>query len=71
MLGNLYDATVFIDGQKRHELIRRLNLIEGVSFPVDAIRAFPTFPRTLLTQPETLSEFLSVFDWVVEEIRQQ
>ena len=52
----------FDSEEKRRELLDRLNAIEGVSIPQDAIAKRPSLPLTLLTDDAKLQQFLRVFD---------
>jgi hypothetical protein len=54
--------------EKRIELLQRLNQIQGVNIPEDAINRRPSIKLTTLANDEVLEQFLSIYDWVVEEI---
>jgi hypothetical protein len=54
---------------KRLELLRRLNAIDGVSIPPDAITRRPGIPLALLAEAQRVPEFLSVFAWFIDEIQ--
>lgn len=58
----------FDDEAKRIELMDRLNQIEGVAISKDNINKRPSIRLTTLREGETLEQFLSVYDWVLEEI---
>jgi hypothetical protein len=55
--------------KKRQELLNRLNAIEGVLLPDDAIARRPGIPLSALEDEATLSQFLAIFDWVIQEIQ--
>jgi hypothetical protein len=59
----------FDSEEKRHELLKRLNAIEGISLPDEAIGKRPGIPLVTLSNDAALQEFLRIFDWVVREIR--
>lgn len=53
---------------ERAELAQRLSNI-GVTIPKEALRKRPNFPLKLLIEPGSLDKFLSVFDWMLSEIK--
>ncbi len=55
--------------EKRLEILRRLNEIDGIQIPTDAINKRPNIKLSLLAEENSLEKFLSVFDWMLEEIR--
>lgn len=59
----------FNDEEKRVELLRRLNEIEGVHIPVEMITKRPSIELSVLTNEKSLEKFLSIYDWVLDEIR--
>ena len=59
----------FDSTEKRLELLERLNAIEGVSLPEEAIRRRPSIPLAELKDQTKLEQFLQVLDWVLQEIR--
>ena len=59
----------FDSEQKRRELMRRLNAIEGVSLPEDAIDRRPSIPLNDLAPGDTLDEFFEVFEWFIDEVK--
>jgi hypothetical protein len=59
----------FDSEEKRRELLNRLNAIDGVAIPEDAIARRPSVPLAALTHEDNLRQFLAVFDWFVEEVR--
>jgi hypothetical protein len=54
---------------RRRELLARLNGVDGLSLPANSISRRPTFSLTLLSTGDRLAAFLSVMDWLVEELR--
>ena len=59
----------FDSEDKRRQLLAKLNAIEGISLPKDAITRRPSIALGTLRDESVLQQFLQVFDWVVEEIR--
>ena len=61
----------FGDLSMRREIARRLNQIQAVSIPEDedTLKKRPSIGLDLLVDPSSLAKFLSVFDWVLSEIR--
>ncbi|MFC2079515.1 hypothetical protein ACFLSZ_06015 [Candidatus Bipolaricaulota bacterium] len=55
--------------EKRHELRERLNQIEGINIPPEAIEKTPTALLGVLADDTALKQFFAVYDWVAEEIR--
>jgi hypothetical protein len=55
--------------EKRRELLNKLNQIEGIKIPADALARRPSISLAELAKYGTVEQFLAVFDWVVEEIR--
>lgn len=51
----------------RQELRRRLNAIDGIDIPEEALTRRPTVPLSVLVEPARLSAFLGAFDWVLEK----
>jgi len=54
---------------KRQQLLGRLNAIEGISLPDEAIVKRPGIPLSVLQNEAALKQFLEVFDWIVREIQ--
>jgi hypothetical protein len=54
--------------EKRLEILNKLNEIEGVSLPLDAINKRPSIKLSTFAVPGTLEKFFAVFEWMLEEI---
>jgi hypothetical protein len=60
----------FDDLGRRRELLRRLNLIPGVSFPDETITRRPSIPLSLLANdPAALAALKAALDWCCAEVR--
>ncbi|MDQ3830656.1 MAG: hypothetical protein M3361_15405 [Candidatus Tectomicrobia bacterium] len=59
----------FEEEAKRREVLRRLNAIDGVSIPPDAITRRPAIPLAVVAEAERLTEFLGVFEWFIHEVQ--
>lgn len=59
----------FDSEEKRWELLSRLNAIEGVSLPNEAIVKRPGIALSTFEDKTALKQFFEVFDWVIQEIR--
>jgi hypothetical protein len=68
-LGNMASAGLFESEVKRVELVERLNAIDGVHIPVDAIDRWPSVGMDDLAAADSLGDFLEVFDWYLDEIK--
>lgn len=57
--------------EMQRKRLHQLNKIQGVNIPEDGFMPgkWTSVKLSLLTQPATLEQFLSVFDWVIDEIR--
>jgi len=64
-----YMEPPFNTEEKRHELIDRLNKIQGVSIPLNKINGEPSIPIELFYDENKLKQFIGTLDWIVEEIR--
>ena len=58
----------FTDDNKRRELRRKLNAIDGVDIPEDGIDRRSSIDLSLLAEGSKIDEFLSIYDWVVSEV---
>jgi len=54
---------------KRMELLNRLNEIEGVNLPKEAISKYPSIYLSVLEKEKSLKQFLGALDWFVNEVR--
>jgi hypothetical protein len=54
---------------KREELRQRLNEIDGVNLPKDAICKRPGIPIVTFSNDEALKRFLDIMDWCIRELR--
>jgi len=59
----------FDDERKRKEFLERLNAIDGINLPEDAIQRRPSLKISLFVQPDRLQQFLHVLEWALTEIR--
>ncbi len=57
----------FDEPERLEELRLRLNAIDGVAFPGDALTRWPSFPLSVLESDSALDAFLRTMDWVFEE----
>jgi hypothetical protein len=55
--------------EKRFELMTKLNQIPGVNIPREAIGRRPSIKLSVLEQNNGTQQFISVFDWVLQEIK--
>jgi hypothetical protein len=51
----------------RHELLRRLTTIPGVSIPDDRIDRYPSFELARLADADARSTFTDAMDWAIRE----
>jgi hypothetical protein len=63
------DKPPFGEEAKREELLRRLNMIQGINIPADKITKRPSIQLSLMKDDVIMKQFLETLDWVVEEIR--
>lgn len=54
---------------KRRELLDKLNAVDGINFPPDAITRRPSFPLKLFENEQQGNQILAVFDWFIAEVR--
>jgi hypothetical protein len=59
----------FEDEANRLELLRRLNAIDGVSIPADAITRRPNIPLAVLAEAQCVAAFLGIFEWFIHEVQ--
>lgn len=55
--------------EKKLELLRRINIIPGVSIPPDSIKGKPKIELSLFEDKSNLNQFLEIFEWVIQEIK--
>jgi len=67
----LKDKAPFADEALRLELLRRMNRLPGVAYSADAITRRPAIALSLLEDQAVRSNFLTVLDWIVEQIKAQ
>lgn len=65
----LRNSPAFHDEERRRELLDRLNVIDEIALPADAIGRRPSIKLATLLPPERLRRFLDVLDWVVSELK--
>ena len=66
---SLRDKPGFETGERSSQLARQLNSIDGVEVSVSANRGRPTFLLAVLATSEALDQFLTVMNWLFDEIR--
>jgi hypothetical protein len=54
---------------KRLDLLGRLNAIDGIAIPTDAITRRPGIPLAVLAEAQRVTEFLGVFEWFIHEVQ--
>jgi hypothetical protein len=59
----------FESEEKRSDWLRRLNRVDGIDIPEDAIIRFPSLQLALLKDETRLKGFLEVMDWFASELR--
>ncbi len=59
----------FASVEKRKELLDRLNRIEGVNIPDDAVSKRPNISLGVFSNPIALKKLLAAFDWFIQEIK--
>lgn len=60
---------VFDTESKRIELAQRLNSIDDVSVPLDAIHRRPGIPLSALKREEDVTRFLEIYEWFIQEVQ--
>jgi len=58
----------FDSEEMRRELLNRLNQVQGISLPADAIDRGPSIPLSIL-KGDALKKFFLVFEWAINEIK--
>ncbi|MFC2031432.1 DUF4268 domain-containing protein [Chloroflexota bacterium] len=59
----------FKSKERRRELADRLNAIDGVSLPADAINRRPSIPLSVFARSSARDDFFRTMDWVIAEIQ--
>ena len=59
----------FDDLEKRLELLRRLNSIEGVGIPEAKVSLSPNISLSVLSNEAALKQFFEVFEWFMDEVK--
>jgi hypothetical protein len=57
--------------EKRIELLNKLNQIGGVRISKDKIERRPSIPFETINTPEKMDQFISVFEWVIQEVNKK
>lgn len=68
--GMMKERPPFDDEARRLDLLDRLNKLPDVAIPPNRITTYPSISLSALEDATPLHEFLSVFDSVLQEIRQ-
>jgi hypothetical protein len=68
---HLKSRPVFSSDNKRLELLRKLNLIPGVSIPESTLSKRPGISLELLKDKKSLGLFFDAFDWLIQEIKNE
>jgi hypothetical protein len=61
--------TPFDNEDKRIELLKKINSIEGIDLPESSINKRPNISLSIFEDPKKLEKFIEIFDWVIEEIK--
>ena len=62
--GDLAETTAFESEERREELARRLNQIDGVLIPEDRIATYPSLDLAMLAPSEAFEQFRDTFEWI-------
>lgn len=69
-IGYMERRAPFSSEQLRRELLGRLNQIEGVSIPPEAVSGrFPSIPMSTFGSGRALQAFIEVLEWAVQQIK--
>jgi len=60
----------FNDKAMRLELLNRLNNIEGIAIPDEAITRRPTIPLSVFSDESVLKKFLETLEWAINQIKE-
>src|SRR5690606_33659119 len=66
--GLMKKSIPFSEREKREELLRRLNRIDGVFLPDDGTDGWPSMKISALSTERSLSQFTEAMDWAVDQI---
>jgi hypothetical protein len=58
----------FNSEEKRLDLLNKLNSIEGLNLQINKIEGRPSFDIKALIRKENLTEFIKIYEWVINEI---
>jgi hypothetical protein len=59
----------FSETAKRLQLLTRLNAVSGISISEDRIDERPSVSFAVLAIADRVAQFLTAFDWAIEEIK--
>lgn len=59
----------FDSEEKRLELLKKLNTIQGINLPESAINRRPSVPLAVLRDEHSLRQLLDIYDWYVEQVK--
>ena len=59
----------FKSEEKRKEIQKRINSINGINIPDESIKKRPTIDISVLKDKKELNKFLETFEWVINEIK--
>ena len=63
------NKAAFKSEDKRKELLNKLNSLDNINIPENAISSRPTVNISLLNEDSNLKEFLTIYEWFIEEIK--
>lgn len=69
LFDRLMETGTFKDEETRLEILRRLNLIQGMGMPEFTISKRPTFSLNALVSDAAFDQFTSTFRWVAQQLR--
>lgn len=67
---NLKNRQPFSSKAMRERLLEKLNAIDGISIPADAIGRRPSIPLEVLAKEDSVKRFLDVMDWYLRRLQQ-
>ena len=66
----LAEKAPFDDVDRRHEVIQRLNQIEGVNLPVDFVHGKrPGLQLDMFRSDDSFDKFTALYNWIIDELR--